>query len=69
MLRVIHAMNGRWGRGARLAAGLALIGLGLGAIGSVAGAIIAVVGLVPLAMGVWGHCLLEPLAPRVHSAA
>ena len=69
MSTLIQAMNGAWGRGARIAAGLALITIGFGAIGSTGGTIVAVVGLLPLAMGVWGHCLLEPLAPHVHAAA
>jgi hypothetical protein len=65
MGEIVGIMNTPWGRGARVILGVALIGIGLGALGGSAGGIVlAVVGLVPIAMGLWGRCLLEALAPR-----
>ena len=55
----ISFMNGVWGRLARIIVGLALIAYGLLILGGTAGIILAIVGLVPLVMGLWGHCLLE----------
>jgi hypothetical protein len=66
MLETIsRQMNGWWGRGARISAGLLLIVVGLAVGGSTPlGLVLAIVGLVPLGMGAWGHCLVEALVPR-----
>jgi|GEM_PF-761126 len=58
---IIAFMNGVWGRGLRGLLGIALIGYGLFSLGGSTGTIIAIIGLVPLALGAWGHCLLELL--------
>ncbi len=65
MTGVIHFMNGVWGRLLRVVLGLALVywgWIGLGA--SPAGIVVALIGLVPLIMGLWGHCLLEFVTGR-----
>jgi len=59
MAALIAFMNGFWGRAMRIVVGLALIAYGVFSLGSATGLIIAVVGVVPLAMGIWGRCLLE----------
>ncbi len=59
MSNLIQFLNGAVGRLLRVALGIALIWYGLLALGGTAGAILAVVGLVPIGLGVWGHCLLE----------
>jgi Inner membrane protein YgaP-like, transmembrane domain len=58
----ITFMNGIWGRLARIIVGVALIAYGLLALGGTAGIILAIVGLVPLVMGLWGHCLVEAVS-------
>lgn len=61
MAAVVQFMNGTAGRMLRAALGVVLIAYGLFGLGGVGGAVLAVVGLVPLALGVTGRCLLEPL--------
>lgn len=48
--------------------GLALIAYGLLGLGGTTGVIVAIVGVVPLAMGLWGHCLLELVAHPTHGS-
>ncbi len=64
MSGLIGFMNGPVGRAARVVLGLALIAWGLASIGGTTGAIVAVIGLLPVAMGLWGRCLLELVAPK-----
>lgn len=59
MAALIAFMNGFWGRAIRIVVGIVLIGYGLLGLGGTTGLIIAVVGVIPLAMGIWGRCLLE----------
>lgn len=68
MNAVIEFMNGGWGRSLRGLLGIALIGYGLLGLGGAVGIVVAVVGLVPLALGAWGHCLLELLPHGTSSA-
>jgi len=63
MSNLIHFLNGAFGRVLRVALGVALVWYGLLILGGTAGGILAVVGLVPIGLGLWGHCLLE-LVPR-----
>ncbi|MEX2229649.1 MAG: YgaP-like transmembrane domain [Dehalococcoidia bacterium] len=58
----VEFMNRPLGRGARIIAGIVLIGVGI-TVGGSAGVVIGVVGLVPIALGLSGRCLLE-LLPR-----
>jgi hypothetical protein len=37
---------------------------GVAYLGGTVGYAIAVIGLLPMAMGLWGHCLLEAFAPK-----
>ncbi len=55
---LINFMQGTVGRVARVVLGLALIYVGLAIVGGTAGSVVAVIGLLPIAMGVWGPCLL-----------
>lgn len=64
MNQFIDFMNGVWGRLIRIALGAALIVYGLFGLGDTLGSIIAVIGLVPLGMGLWGHCLPELVIHR-----
>lgn len=52
-------MNGVAGRAARVIVGLVLVYIGLALAGGPGGAVLALIGLVPLAMGLWGRCLIE----------
>jgi hypothetical protein len=67
MRALVSFMNGPIGRVARIGLGVALIAVGFGVVGGTGGMILAAVGLVPIALGVSGHCLLEFLAPKSHS--
>jgi len=58
-MKVVRFMESSVGRGARVGAGLGLIGAGI-ALGGL-GWTLVVVGLVPLAAGAFGVCLLAPL--------
>ena len=65
MNEISRGMNTRWGRAARIILGLVLMGIGVGVAGATpAGIALVAVGLVPIAMGAWGHCLVEALTPR-----
>ncbi len=58
MNALISFLQDSAGRGLRIVLGLALIYAGLFMLGGVLGAVVAIVGLLPIAMGVWGPCLL-----------
>jgi len=58
MRGLIDFMQGTVGRVMRVILGLVLIYAGIALIGGTAGMIVAVIGLVPIAMGVWGPCLM-----------
>ncbi len=55
---LINFMQGTAGRVLRVVLGLVLIYLGLAVLGGTVGIIVAIIGLLPIAMGVWGPCLL-----------
>ena len=55
---LINFMQGTAGRVLRVVLGLVLIYLGLAVLGGTLGVIVAIIGLLPIAMGVWGPCLL-----------
>ena len=50
-----------WGRGLRIIAGVALIGVGLTRVEGVWGWVVALLGLGPLYAGAFDKCLLAPL--------
>jgi hypothetical protein len=58
MKSLLNFMQGTFGRLLRVVLGLVLIYVGLAIIGGTAGIIIAAIGIVPIAMGVWGPCLV-----------
>ncbi len=56
---LIQFMNGTAGRALRVILGLVLIYIGLAVVGGTTGLVVAVIGLLPIAMGLWGKCLLQ----------
>jgi hypothetical protein len=58
MNSLINFMQSIAGRALRVILGIALIYVGLVVVGGTVGTIVAIVGLLPIAMGVWGPCLL-----------
>ena len=67
MNTLIHFMQDSAGRAARVILGLALIALGVAVVGGTLGTILAIVGLLPVAMGVWGPCLLGFVFKPTHA--
>ena len=59
MTSLIDFMQGTAGRILRVVLGLALIYAGLAIVGGTIGIVVAIIGLLPIAMGVWGPCLLS----------
>ena len=59
MKGLIGFMQGTVGRILRVVLGLALIYVGLAVVGGTPGIVVAIIGLLPIAMGVWGPCLLS----------
>lgn len=60
---LVAFMNGPAGRAARILLGLALIAWGwLLSGGTTAGLVVGTIGLLPLALGIWGRCLLQLFA-------
>lgn len=66
MTTFVEFMNGVLGRWLRVLLGMALVVYGMLVVGGATGAVIAVIGLLPISLGLWGHCLLEPFVPRAH---
>ncbi len=58
MNTLISFMQNYLGRAVRVMLGLVLIYAGLFVLGGRTGLVVAVVGLLPIALGVWGPCLL-----------
>lgn len=58
MNALINFMQGTAGRVLRVILGVALIYAGLFVMGGTLGIAVAVIGLLPIAMGIWGPCLL-----------
>ena len=59
MTGLIDFTRGTVGRILRVVLGLALIYIGLAIVGGTIGILVAVIGLLPIAMDVWGPCLLS----------
>jgi DUF2892 family protein len=67
MNTIVEFMNAAVGRSLRVALGVVLIAYGL-VLGGTPGIVVAAIGLAPIALGVWGHCLLEPFTSRAPRA-
>jgi hypothetical protein len=59
MDKFFDVMEGSVGRGLRLALGIVLVYFGIARMGGTGGTILAIAGLLPIAMGLWGPCLLR----------
>jgi hypothetical protein len=68
MSNLIHFLASALGR-FHVVLGMALLRDGVLATAGTPGPILAVVGLVPIGLGVWGHCLLEAVAPKTARTA
>ncbi len=64
MKALVSFMQTQLGRGARILLGLVLVYVGLAVISGAIGWVVAIIGLVPIAMGVWGPCLVGFILPR-----
>lgn len=58
MSSLISFMQNYFGRAVRVILGLVLIYAGLFVLGGIPGLVVAAIGLLPIAMGLWGPCLL-----------
>ncbi len=62
---LIQFMNTTIGRLLRIVLGIVLLYVGLVTMGgTLAGYAVAVIGLLPIVMGIWGHCVLEFIFPQ-----
>ncbi len=68
MTGLANFMNTTAGRALRVVLGIVLVYVGLAVLGGTAGWIVAIVGLVPIAMGLYGHCLIEYILPKAKHA-
>ncbi len=68
MTELVNFMNTGAGRALRVVLGLVLMYIGMAVLGGTVGWIVAIVGLVPIAMGLYGHCLIEYLLPNARHA-
>ena len=68
MEKFFEVMEGPIGRVLRVALGVALIYLGLGRMSGMGGRILAIAGLLPIAMGLWGPCLVHLAVRRLRRA-
>jgi hypothetical protein len=68
MDKLFSFMEGPVGRGVRIGLGVLLIVFGLARIGGPGGVALAAIGLIPIAMGIWGPCLLHLALPGRRSA-
>ena len=68
MEKFFEVMEGPIGRVLRVALGVVLIYLGLGRISGIGGRIVAIAGLLPIAMGLWGPCLVHLATRRLRRA-
>jgi len=68
MDKFFEVMEGPVGRVLRVVLGVGLIYLGLGRMSGVGGRVVAVAGLLPIAMGLWGPCLVHLAVRRLKRA-
>lgn len=68
MDKFFEVMEGPVGRVLRVVLGVVLIYLGLGRMSGMGGRIVALAGLLPIAMGLWGPCLVHLAVRRLRRA-
>lgn len=68
MDKFFEVMEGRIGRVLRVALGGGLIYVGLGRMSGMGGRLLAIAGLLPIAMGLWGPCLVHLAVRRLRRA-
>ncbi len=68
MTGLVNFMNTTAGRVVRVVLGLVLVYVGLAMLSGPVGWIVAIVGLVPIVMGIYGHCLVEYMLPKAKHA-
>jgi hypothetical protein len=59
MDKFFEIMEGPVGRVLRVVLGLGLVYVGLGRMSGMGGRAVAIAGLLPIAMGLWGPCLVH----------
>ena len=68
MEKFFEVMEGPFGRALRVALGAVLIYFGLARMSGMGGRVVAIAGLLPIAMGLWGPCLVHLAARRLRRA-
>jgi hypothetical protein len=68
MDKFFEIMEGPIGRALRVVLGLVLIYVGLARMAGVGGYVLALAGLLPIAMGLWGPCLVHLAVRRLNRA-
>lgn len=68
MDKFFEVMEGPVGRLLRVALGILLIYVGLGRMSGMGGRVLAIAGLLPIAMGLWGPCLVHLAIRRLRRA-
>jgi hypothetical protein len=68
MNKFVEVMEGPVGRVLRVLLGVSLIYVGLGRMSGIGGRVLAIAGLLPIAMGVWGPCLVHLAVRRLRRA-
>jgi len=68
MDKFFEVMEGPIGRVLRVVMGVVLIYLGLGRMRGIGGGVLAIAGLLPIAMGLWGPCLVHLAVRRLRRA-
>ena len=68
MGKFFEIMEGPAGRALRVALGVVLMYLGLARVDGDGGRVLAIVGLLPIAMGLWGPCLVRLAMQRLRRA-
>jgi hypothetical protein len=68
MDKFFEIMEGPFGRVLRVVLGVVLIYFGLGRMSGMGGRAVALAGLLPIAMGLWGPCLVHFALRRLRRA-
>ena len=68
MDKFFEILEGPFGRALRIALGIVLVYLGVARMSGTGGRVLAIAGLLPIAMGLWGPCLLKLAIRRLRRA-